>query len=96
MSKITEVKIVPLNSANGLLGLASVVYDNALYLGSIGIFRRSDGSCRLTYPIKPTIHGKIHIYHPINKAMSSEMEQMILEKLNESCVSADIVTMMGE
>ncbi|MGP8321200.1 MAG: hypothetical protein ACT6FE_02585 [Methanosarcinaceae archaeon] len=37
--KITEIQIVPIKANNGLVAFASVVLNNQLYLGSIGIHK---------------------------------------------------------
>lgn len=82
--KITEVQIVPIKPNNGLIAFASVVIDGNLYLGSIGIHSRVDGSgYRLTYPTKPVGGRDLNIYHPINKNASEAIEQAIVNKYKE-------------
>jgi stage V sporulation protein G len=84
MLKVTEIQIIPIKPNNGLIAFASVVVDGNLYLGSIGIHSRIDGSgYRLTYPTK-TIGGRdLNIYHPINKNASEALEQAIISKYKE-------------
>ena len=82
--KITEVQITPIKPYNGLLGFASLVLDDKLYLGSIGVFQKLDGSdYRLTYPTKMVGAKQINIYHPINKEASKAIEKAIFKKCNE-------------
>lgn len=49
---ISEIQIIPVKPKNGLIGFASCVVNNQLYLGSIAIYTRPDGSgYRLVYPV---------------------------------------------
>jgi DNA-binding cell septation regulator SpoVG len=82
--KITEVQIVPIKAQNGLVALASVVFEDALFLGSIGIFTRRDGSgYRLTYPTKSNSGRDFNIYHPIRKEVSEVIERAVIEKAEQ-------------
>ncbi|PIQ78110.1 hypothetical protein COV82_01840 [Candidatus Peregrinibacteria bacterium CG11_big_fil_rev_8_21_14_0_20_46_8] len=77
---ITEIQIVPIKPQDGLIGFASFVLNGCLYLGSIGIHTRLDGTgLRLTYPTK----GAINIYHPINKEVSKAIEEAVFSKAKE-------------
>lgn len=49
---ISEVNIVPVKPNNGLVAFASVVLDESLYLGSIGVHSRLDGSYRIPTLLK--------------------------------------------
>ena len=42
--KISEVNIQLIKPANGLVAFASVVLDDKIYLGSIGVHQRLDGT----------------------------------------------------
>lgn len=82
--KITEIQIMPIKPKDGLIAFASVVLENCLYLGSIGVYTRINGTgYRITYPTKKIGEKDINIYHPINKELSREIEKMIFEKLEE-------------
>ena len=82
--KITEVQIIPIKPKDGLVAFASVVLENGLYLGSIGVHTRLDGSgYRITYPTKKIGDKNINIYHPINKKTSKTIEQAVFKKLKE-------------
>jgi stage V sporulation protein G len=84
MLKITEIQIIPIKPNNGLVAFASVVVEGNLYLGSIGIHSRIDGSgYRLTYPTKPIGGRDLNIYHPINKNASEALEKAIISKYKE-------------
>lgn len=82
--KITEIQIIPIKPKDGLVAFASVVLENCLYLGSIGIYTKINGvGYRITYPTKKIGEKDINIYHPINKELSKEIEKMIFKKLEE-------------
>jgi len=82
--KITEIQILPIKANNGLVAFASCVVDGSLYLGSIGVHKRLDGSgFRLTYPTKKVADKDFHIFHPINKQASKEIEEAIILKAEE-------------
>ena len=79
--KITEIQIVPIKPNNGLIAFASVVVGNGLYLGSIGVHTRLDGSeYRITYPTKKIGEKSLNIYHPINKETSKAIEEAVILK----------------
>ena len=82
--KITEVNIAPIKPKDGLIGFASVVFDGCLYLGSIGVYTRLDGSgYRMTYPTKKIAERNINIYHPITAELGRQIEAAILQKAEE-------------
>lgn len=80
---ITEVNITPVKPVNGLVAFASVVIDEDLYLSSIAVYTKLDGSYRLLYPTKNVGQRLLNIFHPINRKASHEIEQAIFEKCNE-------------
>ncbi len=83
--KITEVQIQIVKPKDGLIGFASIVLDEELYIGSIGIHKKlnTDGF-RLTYPTKALSNGQqIHIVHPVNKRLSKLIEKAVFTKLKE-------------
>ena len=82
--RITEIQIIPIKANNGLVAFASVLFDDRLYLGSIGIHQKLDGNgYRLTYPTKKIGDKNINIYHPINKETSRLLEEKIIEKAED-------------
>jgi DNA-binding cell septation regulator SpoVG len=82
-TRITELNIIPIKPDNGLIGFASVVLDG-LYLGSIGVYSRLDGSgYRITYPTKKVGGKDLNIYHPINRDLSQEIENAITRRARE-------------
>jgi stage V sporulation protein G len=82
--KITEINIIPIKPDNGLIGFASLVLDCGLYLGSIGVYSRLDGTgYRITYPTKKVGGKDLNIYHPINRVLGQEIEEVITSKARE-------------
>ena len=81
--KITEVQIIPIKANNGLIAFGSVLFNDCLFLGSIGIHKKLDGSgYRITYPTKKIGDKDINIFHPINKEVSKLIEDEIVKKVN--------------
>ena len=82
--KITEIQITPIKPQDGLVAFGSVVLDGHIYLGSIGIYRKLDGSgYRINYPTKKIGDKNINIYHPINRELSKLIEDEITEKTGQ-------------
>ena len=81
--KITEIQIVPVKPNNGLVGFASFVYDNNFYFGSVGIYTKTNGGYRLTYPTRKGMNGNFNIFHPINRKIAEEIEKVIIKKFEE-------------
>ncbi len=81
--KITEVQIIPIKANNGLIAFGSILFDDCLFLGSIGIHKKLDRSgYRITYPTKKIGDKDINIFHPINKEVSKLIEDEIVKKVN--------------
>jgi DNA-binding cell septation regulator SpoVG len=79
---VTEVDIAFVKPKDGLVAFASVVLDDALYLGSIGVHQKLSGDgYRLTYPTRKVGAGQFNIFHPIRKPLSTAIEQAIFAKL---------------
>ncbi len=83
MDKITEIQIVPIKPFNGLVGFASLVYENSFYLGTIGIYTKPQGGYRLTYPTRKGATGNFNIFHPINREVAEEIEKLIISKFED-------------
>jgi len=81
---ITEIQILPIKPQNGLVAFGSVIFNDCLYLGSIGVHTKLDGNgYRITYPTKKVGSKDLNIYHPINKETSQAIEQAITQKAKE-------------
>lgn len=82
--QVTEVNIDFVKPQNGLVGFASIVLNDALYLSSIGIFKKLDGTgYRLTYPNRKAGDQRVDVFHPIRRHISHEIETAIFKKLKD-------------
>jgi stage V sporulation protein G len=82
--KITEIQITPIKPKEGLVAFASIVLEDSIYLGFIGVHTKLDGSgYRLTYPTKKVGEKSLNIFYPLNKETSKELEKAILTKVEE-------------
>lgn len=88
---ISEIQIIPVKPKNRLVGFASLVLDKKLYLSSIAIHSKLDGSgYRLTYPTKKIGEKGITLFHPLNKTLSLEIEEAVITKFkNVTKISND-------
>jgi len=81
MSKVTEIQIKPVEPNNGLVGFASCVVNQELYISSIGIFTRlNEQGYRITYPTKKVGNDNLQIFHPITQELGKEIESAITQK----------------
>ena len=82
--EISEVQIIPIKAKDGLIAFASLVINRDIYLSSIAIHLKADGSgYRLTYPTKQVGSKQITLFHPINKEASKSIEEAIIRKIKE-------------
>lgn len=85
VARISEIQVTPIKPQNGLVGFASLVFENSFYLGSIGIFTRPEGGYRLTYPTK----GNLTVFYPINKQIAEEITEAVINRFEEVTKSYD-------
>lgn len=79
--EVSEVNIVPVKATDGLVGFASCVIARCLYVGSMGVHKRLDGSgYRVTYPVKSIGGRQLNYFHPVTKEAGKAMERAIQEK----------------
>lgn len=82
--KVTEVQILPVKPKEGLVGFASAVLDDKLYISGMGVHKIKDGSgYRITYPEKLVGKAKLGVYHPITKELGKALEQEVNKKCLE-------------
>lgn len=87
---VSEVQIVPIKHIDGLVGFASCVVDERLYIGSIGVHKRLDGSgYRITYPTKNIGTRQINYFHPVRKEASEAIESAIYDKCSQLFEGSD-------
>jgi len=83
---ITEQTFLPLKpNDKGLIGIASVIFNNSLSLNCIAVYTRPDGSdYRLLFPTKTLPNGKeINVYYPIDRQTYEAIKQAIVKKIEE-------------
>ena len=80
---VSEVQVSFIKPKDGIIGFASCVIGVGLYVSSIAIHQKADGSgYRLTYPTKKIGQNNLQIFHPINRSLSAALEDAIFKKLN--------------
>jgi len=83
MNEIKEIQIVPIKPRDGLVGFASCVFGDSIYLGNIAVHTRPDGGFRLVFPAKK-IGSQLLFYHnPINREVSEMLEKAIGDEYQE-------------
>ena len=81
---VSEVNITPVKPTDGLIAFASCVIDEQLYIGSLGVHQRLDGTgYRITYPTKKIGSRQLNYYHPVTKDAGRVIEQAITAKCVE-------------
>ena len=80
---ITEVNITPVKPKSGLIGIASLVIDGNIYLNSIAVYTKLDGSYRLLYPTKLVGSRSLGLFYPINREASRAIEEAVFKKCSE-------------
>jgi DNA-binding cell septation regulator SpoVG len=83
--KISEVQISFVKPNDGIIGFASLVVNDSIYLNSIAIHKKLSGAeYRITYPTKKlSFENSVNLFHPINRPTSLAIEQAIFAKLKE-------------
>jgi len=87
---VSEVNITPVKPTDGLVAFASCVINGQLYLGSLGVHQRLDGTgYRITYPTKKVGIRQLNYFHPVTKEAGMVIEQAIAAKCVELFESSD-------
>lgn len=87
---ISEVQITPIKPVQGLVAFASCVIDGRLYISSLGVHKRLDGSgYRITYPTKKVGVRQLNYFHPITKDAGLAIERAIVVKCRELFEKSD-------
>ncbi len=86
---ITEPTFLPLKpNGKGLIGIASVVYNNSLSLNCISVYSRPNGDLRLVFPNKVLPNSKeINVYYPIDSETYEAIRKAIVDKYLEITVN---------
>jgi len=92
---LTEIKVTPVKQNNGLVGFASAILNDQIYLGCIGIYSSlsSPEGFRLVYPTKMLSNGtSLSIFHPITREAGLSIQEIIVSeylKLFEELMKGD-------
>lgn len=79
---LDEVTFVPLKpNDKGLIGVASVLYNNSLSLNCISVYIRPNGDLRLLFPVKTLPNSRsVNTYYPINRETYEAIRKVVSEK----------------
>ncbi len=81
---ITKVQIRKITPKEGLVGFASFVIEDSLYIGNVGVFSRlNKDNFRLIFPEKKVNDKKIPIFYPLTTDFYYTLENMVNEKIKE-------------
>lgn len=81
---VSEVNITPVKPTNGLVAFASCVVDGQLFIGSLGVHQRRDGTgYRITYPTKKVGTRQLNYFYPVTKDTGNAIEQAVVAKCIE-------------
>jgi DNA-binding cell septation regulator SpoVG len=87
---VTEVQVTPIKPCDGLVAFASCVIDGQLYIGSLGVHKRLDGTgYRITYPTKRIGDRLLNYYNPITREAGAVIERAIVAKCTELFEKSD-------
>ena len=82
--QISDVNINFIKPQHGLIGFASMILDDAIYISGIAIHQKLNGNgYRLTYPTRKSGGQGFDIFHPINKDASAAIERAVFRKLKD-------------
>ena len=82
--KISEISIDLVKPKDGLIAFASLVLEEGIYLGNIGVMKRIDeDSYRLVYPTRKVGEKSFNIYYPINQETGKKIEKAVTKRLKE-------------
>jgi len=82
---ISEPTFMPLKpNSKGLLGVASVLYNNSLSLNCILVYSRPNGDLRLVFPIKVLPNTKeVNVFYPVNRESYDAIKKVIEMRYQE-------------
>ena len=82
---ITKIKIKKITPDKGLVGFASCVVNNELFLGDIAIYTRLGETerMRVVFPRKKVKYEQVSVFHPMTAEAYYALEQAITEKYKE-------------
>ena len=87
--KVTKINIKRIIEKDGLVGFATIVIDDCLYLGNIAIFSRlNKEGYRLVFPEKKIGERKVSIFHPLTSQFYFLLEESINKQIKDELNTA--------
>lgn len=87
---VSEVNITPVKPTDGLVAFASCVVNGQLFIGSLGVHKRLDGTgYRITYPTKKIGTRQLNYFYPVTKAAGKAIEQAVVARCVEIFEKSD-------
>jgi DNA-binding cell septation regulator SpoVG len=87
---ITKIKIRKVTPKDGLVGFASFVLDDSLYLGNIAVFSRlNKDTFRLVFPEKKVKDKAVSLFHPVTSVFYFQLEEAINNEFKKEVESID-------
>jgi len=83
---VNEIEIIPIRPQGGLVGFASFVLNNSLYVGGVGIHSSPScpGESRLLFPTKTLRNGQhIRLVYPIEHSIGETIRQAVIAQYSE-------------
>ena len=82
--KISSINIRRIIPDKNLIGFASMIIDDWLYIGNIAIFTMLDNKerIRLVFPQKQLREGVTNLFHPLNSEAYFMLENAVQLKFN--------------
>ena len=79
--QVDNIRIFPVRPMEGLIAFASAIVNDGLYIGSIAIYEKKDGSgYRITYPTRKSKGKDLNLFHPVTQECSKVIEDAILNE----------------
>lgn len=81
---ISDISIDLVKPRDGLIAFASLILEESIYLGNIGVMKRlNEDGYRLVYPTRKVGNKSFNIYYPINRRMGKMIEKAVIKQLKE-------------
>jgi len=89
-NKISEVSWYPIEpTEKGLIGFASLLFNDTMKLNNIAVFLKSDGDYRLVFPERVLPNGrKIDLFYPTDNEIYELIKNAVAAKIKEITVKS--------
>lgn len=83
-NKISNLRIIKIQSKGTRVAIASFIFEDKFYFGGVEIHAHPKGGYRLSYPVHETSTGNIHLCYPINKGVENHIEDVVTSAYEEN------------